>query len=277
MLRDAKDLDHSGAISIKEVIACAQEKINKRMSNDPSYKAHNLVLNGNAAFVPAWFSQASLTPVLVAPAAPAPAPAAVTSAASAAATAPTPAPAPVPAPKPLTGEQALRQLYDQRDAKRDVQVSLGKSSLSIGRDALDLAVTSDRDGFLYLALAGSDNKSVYMLFPNDLDTNNKISAGQKLSLPRPHWRVTAGGPAGRNHLIVMVTDAPRDLSALAGSKAGPFVASLNDAQGRAQLGGLMTTARATDSSECQNLVNRAMNTACSDAYGATMVSVEEVK
>jgi len=269
MLRDAKDIDHSGAISIEEVLACAQEKINKRMSNDPNYKAHNLVLNGNAAFVPAWFSQASLTPVLVAPGAPTAAPAPTPAL--------TPAPAPVQAPRPLTGEQALRQLYDQRDAKRDVQVSLGKSTLSIGKDALDLAVKSDRDGYVYMALAGSDNKSVYMLFPNDLDTNNKISAGQNLSLPRPHWRVTAGGPAGRDHLIVMVTDAPRDLSALAGNKAGPFVASLNDAQGRAQLGALMTTARAADSSECQNPANRVMNTACSDAYGAAMVAVEEVK
>jgi hypothetical protein len=275
MLRDAKDLDHSGAISIEEVIACAQEKINKRMSNDPSYKAHNLVLNGNAAFVPAWFSQASLSPVLVVPAAPAPA--ATTSAAATGATAPAPAPAQVQAPKPLTGEQALRQLYDQRDAKRDVQLSLGKSTLSIGKDALDLTVKSDRDGYVYMALAGSDNKSVYVLFPNDLDTNNKISAGQKLSLPRPQWRITAGGPPGRDHLMVMVTDAPRDLSSLAGNKAGPFVSSLNDAQGRAQLGALMTTSGAAESNECQNSAKRATNTACSDAYGAAMVSVEEVK
>jgi hypothetical protein len=39
MLRDAVDLDGSGAISIDEIKQCAQEKINKRMQNDPNYKA----------------------------------------------------------------------------------------------------------------------------------------------------------------------------------------------------------------------------------------------
>jgi hypothetical protein len=34
MLRDAKDLDNSGAISMDEIKICAQEKINKRMAND---------------------------------------------------------------------------------------------------------------------------------------------------------------------------------------------------------------------------------------------------
>ena len=57
MLREAKDLDGSGAISIEEIKQCAQEKINRRMQNDNNFKAHNLVLSGNGNFVPAWFSQ----------------------------------------------------------------------------------------------------------------------------------------------------------------------------------------------------------------------------
>ena len=258
MLREAKDLDNSGAISMDEIKQCAQAKINQRMANDPNYKAHNLMLNGNGAFVPAWFSQVSAPVVaLVTPAVSVP-PVAV-------------------APVPLTGEQALHQMFDQRDAKRRVQVVLGKNQLKIGRDALDLSVQADRAGYVYVALAGSDNESVYVLFPNDLDQDNHIEAGQQLLLPRPSWRVKAGGPVGTDQLLVMVTDAPRDLKALASQKTGPFMTSLNDAKGRTRLGALMTASAMGASESCLSAGKNRKNTLCSDAYGASMVSVEEIK
>jgi Caspase domain/Domain of unknown function (DUF4384) len=281
LLRDAKDLDGSGAISMDEIRQCAQQKINDRMRNDAQFKPHNIQLSGNNGFIPAWFSQTApvmqSSPVVAlapAPAAtPIPAPIAV---------APSPAPAPVaaaPAPVavPLTGEQALRQMWDQRDAKRRVQVTLSKDKLKIGQDTLDMTVQSDRAGYVYIAMAGSDNKSMYVLFPNELDQNNQINAGQQLSLPRPNWRVRAGGPEGKNHLLVFVADAPRDLSQLsAATKVGPFVSSLNDARGRMSLGALMSTGKST-SAECSTPAARRNNTSCSDAYGATMVSLDEMK
>lgn len=168
-------------------------------------------------------------------------------------------------------------MYTQRDAKRRVEVASGRTQLKIGVDALDFSVKSDRAGFVYVALAGSDNKSVYLLFPNDLDPNNRIESGQTLQLPRPNWRLKAGGPAGTDHLLVLVTDGPRDLKALAASKAGPFVASLNDAGGRASLGALMTTSAAADGQACASPASRKSNPQCSDAYGAAMFSVEELK
>ena len=192
--------------------------------------------------------------------------------------APAPAPSPVPmavAPAPLTGEQALRQMFDQRDAKRKLQVSVSQSTLKIGKDALDFSVQSERAGYLYIALAGSDNQSVYLLFPNDLDQNNKIEAGQKIQLPRPNWRVKAGGPAGTDNLLVVLADAPRDTSKLVASKAGPFVVSLNDANGRAQLGALMTTSQAGATAQCRGAAARANPANCSDAYGAVMLAVDE--
>ncbi|MBK6927235.1 MAG: DUF4384 domain-containing protein [Comamonadaceae bacterium] len=84
-------------------------------------------------------------------------------------------------------------MFDQRDAKRRVKLTTSKDKLKIGKDLLDLAVQSDRAGFVYVALAGSDNKSVYMLFPNDLDKNNKIEAGQHVLLPRPSWQIRRRG------------------------------------------------------------------------------------
>jgi Caspase domain/Domain of unknown function (DUF4384) len=319
MLRDAKDTDGSGAISMDEIRQCAQTKIDQRMKNDANFKAHNIQLSGNTGFVPAWFSQAapiatvaSLAPVVVpTPAAtqtPAPVPAPVVVAPIAppkpvaaaptappkpVATAPTtgqvpvaaapvispPAPAVVvaPATAQLSGEQALRQMFDQRDAKRNVRVVLGKDKLKIGQDSLDFMVQSDRAGYVYVAMAGSDNKSMYLLFPNDLDQSNKIEAGQQLTLPRPNWRVKAGGPEGRDNLLIFVADSPRDLSSLAASKAGPFVSSLNNSQGRASLGALMSTSNTVTSQECTSAATRRNNPLCSDAYGAAMVAVDEVK
>ena len=328
MLRDAKDLDGSGAVSMDEIRQCAQTKLNDRMKNDANFKPHNIQLTGNTGFVPAWFAQAStvaslapVTAVATPPAVPAPAPAPVAAvparppvaaptvatpastptqpprpvavaptpapmpAPAPVAVAPVPAPAPAPAPNPvvaaapmqLTGEQALRQMFEQRDAKRRVQVTLTKDKLKIGQDTLDFLVQSERAGFLYIAMAGSDNKSLYMLFPNDLDQDNRVEAGKQITLPRPNWRVRASGPEGKNTLLVFVADAPRDLKSLASSKAGPFISSLNDAQGRASLGSLMSTSALVSSQECTTASSRRNNPLCSDAYGATLVSVEEIK
>lgn len=171
----------------------------------------------------------------------------------------------------------MRQMLNQADAKRRVQVTVSKNKLKIGQDKLDFAVQSERAGFVYVALAGSDNKSVYLLFPNELDQNNKIEAGQQLMLPRPTWRVGVDGPPGMDNLLVMVADAPRDLAPLAANKAGPYVVSLNDAQGRSKLGALMTTSKMVASQSCSNTGMRQKNPLCSDAYGAAMVTLEETK
>lgn len=295
MLRDAKDLDGSGAISIDEMRQCAQEKINNRMKNDSDFKPHNLVLSGNANFVPAWFSQGlpASAPVYVAPVNAQPAVQATTPATMTVAVTQAPAPAPsaqvaaapvavaqeekqAVAPQPVSGEQALRQMFDQRNAKRKLVVTLSKSSLVIGKDALAFSVKSERAGYVYVALAGSDGKALYMLFPNDLDQNNKIEAGQSLDLPKANWRIKASGPVGVDHLLVMVADAPRDLTLLAGRKTGPFLTSLNDAGGRAQLGALMSASKMVTTQTCVNATQAKNNPLCSDAYGAEMVQMNEV-
>ena len=285
MLREAKDLDGSGAISMDEIRQCAQAKINKRMDKDANYKPHNLVLNGNAAFVPAWFAQASATPVSASPASAMPVTQSVGTSSgpvppfagvAAAIVAPTSPLASAALISPLTGEQALRQIFDQRDAKRRVQFTAASTKLKIGQDALDFAVQSDRAGYVYVAQVGSDSKSVYLLFPNDLDQDNKIEAGQSMQLPRANWRVKAAGPAGVDNLLVMVTDGPRDLKPLEAVKAGPFVSSLNDAQGRSKLGALLTTSNMVANAVCLNMATRQNNPLCSDAYGASMMKVEEV-
>jgi len=109
------------------------------------------------------------------------------------------------------------------------------------------------------------------------DQDNKIEASQKLLLPRPNWRIKAAGPLGMDNLLVMVAAGPRDLGPLAANKAGPFVSSLNDAQGQAKLVTLMSSSQTVTSQACANSGTRRNNALCSDAYGASMVAMEEIK
>jgi hypothetical protein len=276
MLRDSKDLDGSGAITVDEILQCAQEKINRRMANDANFKAHHLTLSGNAGFVPTWFSVPAA--MAAAPVAAAPAPVAVAPTATLPAATPAPAPAPAPAPVALTSAQAMQQLFDQRDAKRKVHVAPDRKQLRIGKDKLEFTVNADRAGYVYVALAGSDNKSAYIVFPNALDNDNRIQAGVPLKLPRPNWRVGAGGPVGTNTLLVLVTDSPRDLKKLQASKAGPFLMSLNDTAGRASMGALMNSPPMSDAQKCSTSTpSNRQPTSCSDAYGAALLSIEEIE
>lgn len=368
LLREAVDLDGSGAISVEELQQCAQKKINQRLKNDSLFTPHHLMLSGNRQFVPAWFSQALPggqstaapatgvlqavtqtpsavpvpTPTAIAP--PSPAPVAVPSKppvppntlpvtppaappaqapVSAPVTTPPPAlvatpvlvsppqqpvavpsapfvavsplaspgataapsaslapplapPQPPVAPPQLTGAQALRQLYAQRDGKRRVQVQLGQNPLRIGQDRFDLSVRSERAGHVYVASAGSDNQSLVLLFPNELDSHNRIEAGQQLLLPRPSWPIKAAGPAGRNTLLVLVSDSPRDISRLGKASDSPFARNLNDVQGRAQWGLMMGQSASAGLAVCQSASARPDPAQCSDAYGAAWVTVDEV-
>jgi hypothetical protein len=256
---EAKDLDGSGAISMDELAACAQGQIDKALAGQNQVLPHHVVLSGNRGFVPAWFAAPSGQ---VAPSVTAPAVWAAAPATPAAPAAPVVASAPaVQAPVPV--QQVLAQIHAQRDSKRRVSVVPTSDRLKIGRDQLDLAITSSHEGHVYVAMLGSDGQSLLLLFPNQLDSRNHILAGQTLNLPREAWRVGAGGPPGRNTVLVMVTDGPRDLGSLGGGQVGPFVQPLTDAQGRARLSWLLG-----QRTQCSG-------TACSDAFGSALLTVSE--
>ncbi len=141
-------------------------------------------------------------------------------------------------PAPLGPRAALADLHAQRDSGHTVTVSAPQRALRIGVDLLDLTVESSRAGYLYVLLLGSDETTFTLLFPNSIDGENVIGAGTKLRLPRPHWQVTAAGPAGANQLLAIVSPTRRDLSALmAASIPGSttFAYSAADLAGRQRL------------------------------------------
>jgi hypothetical protein len=177
-----------------------------------------------------------------------------------------PAPEPVPPPPPpaLASLATLADIAAQADPRRMPEVSGQAGALRIGRDFLELTVTPQRDGFLYLVLLGSDARSFYLLFPNALDMSNRVRAGQPVRLPREDWRIRAAGPAGINHLLVVVADTPRSLERLTRVKPdarSPFTFTLNTLDGRSALFDFLTSAPAGGT----------------ESFGARLLTVEEVR
>jgi hypothetical protein len=303
MLHDAQDLDQSGAISVNEISACAQVRIDARFKGNQQFGAQHMTIGGNAGFVPGWLTSSAAVPPVrpaatpanaagvaaaqsVSPAAPpappaAPPPATTASAkppAVAVAAAAAAAPAAMPATAQAAPGAALADILAQSDPRRQVTVHAPNRMLKIGKDALDLSVTSSHAGYVYVVMLGSDKKSYYMLFPNDRDGDNYIKAGDSMKLPRPNWRITAQGPAGTDRMLVVVSATPRDLTQLGNSKAGPFIYNLTDAGGRARLQWLLGTSVGLSNPECQPGAARDASTAerCSDAFGAVITEFHEL-
>jgi hypothetical protein len=113
---------------------------------------------------------------------------------------------------------ALKEAAAHSDPAWGVALKLDQEQLRTGRDALALTVTTLRPGHLLLFQAGTDGKSLELIFPNDLDKDSAIAAGET-RLPRPHWRLKAVGPSGAGALLVVVIPVAPDLAALAAALA----------------------------------------------------------
>jgi Caspase domain/Domain of unknown function (DUF4384) len=245
----ATDSDHSGSLSMQELTACVQARLDK--TQEESARQH-ATLAGNAALVPAFGDSSP----------------------SGAAAGGSPA-----AVDPLA---MLNDIYNQRDDRWTVQATVAQPMLKIGAN-LALSVHSERDGFVYLFYQGTQPGSFYLLFPNQLDSNNAIAANQEMQLPRRDWSVTALGPRGTDHLMVMVTETARDFSPLAlpaeyVSQAGPFEKIQTTVAAAQHISQIATLSAAASQDACKHAgATRDLGVArqCSNVFGASMLSVEE--
>jgi hypothetical protein len=260
----AKDTDSSGTLSMKELANCTQQRLDQQQ--DDATRQH-VVLTGNTGLTPGFIAAAP-TPVVK------------------------PNPSPVPAPSPVVTPPvdnalaALTDIYNQRDERREVTVTVPNPRLKIGKDALDFNIRSSEAGYVYVFYRGSSPNSFYLLFPNTLDGNNQIAAGETLRLPRPNWRIGATGPEGKDHLLVMVTQNPRDFSSFAlpkdyVSSAGAFTQIKPDAKALSAISRIASlSGQLQQKSACQQTGGKrdlAIALSCSDAFGAAQVTLEEVK
>ncbi len=136
-----------------------------------------------------------------------------------------------PAPVPYTPLAVLDALHAARDTGRQVNADVPDRPVRINVDPISFRITSDRDGYLYLLMAGTDARHFYQIFPNALDGRNRIQAGRTMTLPRSSWQMVAGGPPGINEFIALVGSSPRDF-ARAGLKTGPVFGEFDDAAAR---------------------------------------------
>lgn len=285
LLGKATDLDDSGAVSMGEVQQCAQRIVNQKLQNVALATPNHVTVTGNRNLIPAQRpkppqANPAPEPVATAPVVeiPTPTPTPVVPEPAIPQAPPVPVaqvelqkpPVVLPPAKPLKPEPllaslaTLRDIEQQRNPKRVLKVSLSKSALKVGKDELDLQITSSHAGYVYLVMLGSDTKSFYILFPNGLDGNNRIDAGKTLRLPKPDWAVKASGPAGTDQLLVMVSDSPRKLDSLTIAEptaAVPFTYALNTLSGRSALIDFLTGSGIAGKSE---------------SFGAKLLSVKEV-
>ena len=267
-----------------EVQQCAQDIINNALKGDPKYTPHHVTFSGNRNLIPVQLPPTVVAvvtpeppkPVVIAPTPPVIVPPVVviTPESTKPPTAPPvqvavqppvkPEPIKVKPEEPVLASLAtLKDIEQQRNPKRVVDVKVSKPSMKIGKDSLDLSIKSSHDGYIFMILLGSDAKSFYVLYPNGLDKNNVIKAGQTVRIPKPDWEVKAVGPVGTNNLLVMVSDSPRKLNTLTMAEptaAEPFTYALNDICGRSALINFLTSSDGK-----------------SESFGAKLVAIKEVK
>ena len=179
-------------------------------------------------------------------------------------------PLPAAADAAFNPNAALDQVVAGASADRAVTVAAEKASVVIGKDRFNFTVHATKAGYLYVQMVGSDSNNFYLLFPNAVDKNNRIAAGETLKLPRKGWRMDVGGPAGTDRFVAIVSDVPRDFGSaglVAGDPFSEFPIARAHALQRAYTG---STPLFAGTPNCGKAAT------CSPAYGASLFTINEI-
>jgi hypothetical protein len=291
---EAEDSDRSGGLTARELVECAQKRVNKSLARFDGIRPHHITITGNGE-MPLSYKISAPEPIAVASAAatsnsaPA-APASVSPNTSPSNQASSPPNQPTPPSATPTGiasstdskpvpAATFQNIFEGRDDKRLVELLASKTTLKINQDRLDFRITSREAGFLYLLMAGSDGKTYDILFPNKLDPDNRIKAGETVELPRSNWRLLAGGPEGKNTVLAIVSNTPRDFSSLRGQSVGPFSVLEVNAIASKDIQLVSLSSPKAESQGCGEVAKRNLVIAqeCSNSYGAAKIEILEVK
>lgn len=274
---DAVDLDGSGSLSAEEIRACAQDKIERKLANAKSVLPHHVTVTGNTRAIFGFAEKSATGSATAAAPAGASQPAATPTKPQAVQQVQAQTQARPAKPNP---QATLEDIYANRDDRRLVELKPVKRKLKVDQDSFEFTLKSSHAGYVYLLMVGSDGTSFDLLFPNQLDKKNEIAAGETLKLPRSTWELAAGGPPGKDVLLAIVAESPRDFSQIGMQPSGPFsVIDTKSAPGSARDIQMATaTSSNANTGECvapkeRNLTIRRH---CSNAYGAAIVTVEEV-
>jgi len=183
-------------------------------------------------------------------------------------------------PEKVVAAAVLKDIYANRDIRRQVRVVADKPVYQARRDRLRFSLTSSHAGYVYVLLTGSDGKQFDLLFPNQKDQRNLIRANETWNLPRTGWSLRAGGPAGENHLLVMVSDTPRNFADL-GMRAAGLFSALSVTPFNARALQVLATGEAQSQAKPACALTSEARTAviagsCSEAYGADLIPLREI-
>jgi hypothetical protein len=175
-----------------------------------------------------------------------------------------------PSAPPFGVLAALQDIVERADASIRVGASVDKLTLVIGKDSMRFRVKSSEPGYVYVLSGGTDKRHFNLLFPNRLDKAHRIQANTELALPRPSWEIVAGGPPGTNHLVVLVSRHERNLSQAGLRQTDEPIPEFDLVQAER-----LWRAKADGSNPFVGEPVCAPTVACSAAYGATMLVVDE--
>ncbi len=105
------------------------------------------------------------------------------------------------------------RVHNLQPSEKSFKVSVkGKKSIALG-DEMVFAVTSAREGQLWVIQVGSDDK-VAVLFPNEMAPDNSIKKNEMMFIPPEgaNWSITAQEPVGSSTVAFLVTGNANDLS-----------------------------------------------------------------
>ena len=145
-----------------------------------------------------------------------------------------------------------------------------RPKLRIGKDALSFTVQSARAGFVQVLVLGPDG-SALLLFPNAQASDNRIRAGDTLTLPRASWKLDTAEPIGTENFLVIVSEQPRDYSELSKTRDYIFLKLPTEQKGL-QLAATWTRSTPMLLGGLKNCAS-----ADCDAYGAAQFSVEIIR
>lgn len=171
--------------------------------------------------------------------------------------------------QPVTLEQALTTIAAASDNSFELSVEGVRTPLTIGRDPLSFMLHSRRGGYLYVLLADTATARLSLLFPNDLDRDNRVVAGEPVVFPRSTWAYEADLPQGSWQVLALVSASPRRFTLLQAERTNGIPAApvdLVEARLNESAGGEVALLGEADCPAGQS---------CSSGYAAVRFTVEE--
>jgi serine/threonine protein kinase len=184
-----------------------------------------------------------------------------------------PASAVSPPARPPNPLAELDRIFEQRNQAHNVGVALAQLQVRIAHDKLGFSIRSTRPGYLYVLMVGTDGQHLNLLFPNEVDSSNKVEANKRVDLPRQGWSMVAGGPPGTDHFVAFVSENPRDFRTSGLVRIEPFAEFSFDAAGRRA----RSNVRGGASPFLGKVVCPDGGERCSGDYGAAVFTIEEVE